>query len=169
LMKRLIIIFAILTALFYISGCGIYSFTGASIPAEAKTISIQHFPNNASMVEPTLSQAFTDALRDKFVSQTNLTLIQKGGDLMIDGAIVAYTVKPVAIQSNQTAALNRLTITVNVRFTNTYDKDKDFETSFTRYEDYPSNKDLAIVQQNLIDLINEMLVDDIFNKAVVNW
>jgi len=168
-MKRLIIIFAILTALFYISGCGIYSFTGASIPAEAKTISIQHFPNNASMVEPTLSQAFTDALRDKFVSQTNLTLIQKGGDLMIDGAIVAYTVKPVAIQSNQTAALNRLTITVNVRFTNTYDKDKDFETSFTRYEDYPSNKDLAIVQQNLIDLINEMLVDDIFNKAVVNW
>jgi len=108
-------------------------------------------------------------LRDKFVSQTNLTLIQKGGDLMIDGAIVAYTVKPVAIQSNQTAALNRLTITVNVRFTNTYDKDKDFETSFTRYEDYPSNKDLAIVQQNLIDLINEMLVDDIFNKAVVNW
>ena len=168
-MKRLIIIFAILTALFYISGCGIYSFTGASIPAEAKTISIQHFPNNASMVEPTLSQAFTDALRDKFVSQTNLTLIQKGGDLMIDGAIVAYTVKPVAIQSNQTAALNRLTITVNVRFTNTYDKDKDLETSFTRYEDYPSNKDLAIVQQNLIDLINEMLVDDIFNKAVVNW
>jgi len=121
------------------------------------------------MVEPTLSQAFTDALRDKFVSQTNLTLIQKGGDLMIDGAIVAYTVKPIAIQSNQTAALNRLTITINVRFTNIYDEDKDFETSFTRYEDYPSNQDLAIVQQNLIDLINEMLVDDIFNKAVVNW
>ncbi len=168
-MKRLIIIFTILTALFYISGCGIYSFTGASIPAEAKTISIQHFPNNASMVEPTLSQSFTDALRDKFVSQTNLILIQKGGDLMIDGSIVAYTVKPVAIQSDQTAALNRLTITINVRFTNIYDEDKDFETSFTRYEDYPSNQDLAIVQQNLIDLINEMLVDDIFNKAVVNW
>jgi len=168
-MKRLIIIFVILTGLFYISGCGVYSFTGASIPAEAKTISIQHFPNNASMVEPTLSQAFTDALRDKFVSQTNLTLIQKGGDLMIDGAIVAYTVKPVAIQSDQTAALNRLTITVNVRFTNIYDESKDFETSFTRYEDYPSDKDLAIVQQDLIVLINEMLVDDIFNQAVVNW
>ncbi len=168
-MKRLIIIFTILTALFYISGCGIYSFTGASIPAEAKTISIQHFPNNASMVEPTLSQSFTDALRDKFVSQTNLILIQKGGDLMIDGSIVAYTVKPVAIQSDQTPALNRLTIIINVRFTNIYDEDKDFETSFTRYEDYPSNQDLAIVQQNLIDLINEMLVDDIFNKAVVNW
>lgn len=168
-MKRLIIIFTILTALFYISGCGIYSFTGASIPAEAKTISIQHFPNNASMVEPTLSQSFTDVLRDKFVSQTNLILIQKGGDLMIDGSIVAYTVKPVAIQSDQTPALNRLTIIINVRFTNIYDEDKDFETSFTRYEDYPSNQDLAIVQQNLIDLINEMLVDDIFNKAVVNW
>jgi hypothetical protein len=89
---------------------------------------------------------------------------------MIDGAIVAYTVKPVAIQSDQTAALNRLTITVNVRFTNMFDESKDFETSFTRYEDHPSGQDLvAIVLQTLIVQINEMLVDDIFNKAVVNW
>ena len=168
-MKRLIILIALLSGLFFLSGCGVYSFTGASIPPEAKTISIEYFPNNASLVEPTLSQSFTDALRDKFVSQTTLNLIQKGGDLKIEGAITEYSTKPIAIQSDQTAALNRLSITVKVKYTNTYDESKDFETSFTRYEDYPSDQELSTVQQTLIDGINEMIVDDIFNKAVVNW
>lgn len=154
----------------FLSGCGVYSFTGASIPPGAKTISIQHFPNNAQLVEPTLSQIFTDALRDKFISQTDLTLIRGDGDLQIEGSITGYTVTPVAITGDQTAALNRLTITVSVTFINTLDETKNFtNVKFSRYEDYSSEADLSTVQQSLIELINEMLVEDIFNKAVVNW
>ena len=99
------------------AGCGVYSFTGASIPPEAKTISIQFFPNRAQLVEPTLSPLFTDALRDQFVNQTNLELVDRNGDLAFDGEIVEYRTSPVAIQGDQTAALNRLTIGVNVTCT----------------------------------------------------
>jgi len=157
-----------LPALFF-AGCGVYSFTGASIPPQAETISISYFPNNADIIEPTLSQDFTTALRDKFVSQTNLNLVPKNGDLRITGEISEYKVTPVAITGDQTAALNRLTISVDVAYINTFEEEKSFESGFSRYEDYESSEDLATVKADLIAQINEMLVDDIFNKAVVNW
>ena len=150
-------------------GCGVYSFTGASIPPGAKTISIAYFVNNAQFVEPTLSQSLTDALRDRFQSQTDLDLIKEGGDLQMEGSITDYSTRPVAIQGNETAALNRLSITVKVKYTNTLEPEKDFDASFTRYEDYSSSQDLSAVKDQLILIINENLVDDIFNKAVVNW
>lgn len=165
--SKIIFFFSALT--FLLSGCGIYSFTGASIPPEAKTVSIKYFPNNASLVEPTLSQIFTDALKDKFVSQTTLILVQKNGDLRLEGEITGYSTKPIAITGDQTAALNRLTITVKVKYVNTFDETKNFESSFNRYEDYPSSRNLSDVQETLITQINEMLIEDIFNKAVVNW
>lgn len=150
-------------------GCGVYSFTGASIPPEAKTVSVQFFQNKAQLIEPTLSPLFTDALRDKFANQTNLILEDKNGDLALDGEIVEYRTTPVAIQEDQTAALNRLTISVNVRFVNKFEPDKDFESKFTQFIDYPSDADYNTVSGELIETINEMIATDIFNKAVINW
>ncbi|RLD82906.1 MAG: hypothetical protein DRJ15_00180 [Bacteroidetes bacterium] len=155
--------------LFSLGGCGVYSFTGASISPETETISIERFPNNAMTVEPTLSQKFTDALRDKFQRETNLTLLTKGGDLHIEGSITGYRTSPVAIQADETAAMNRLTISVNVIFTNTQDDSQSFTSSFSRYQDYRSTRNLNDVQETLIDQINEMLIQDIFDKSVVNW
>ncbi len=152
-----------------ISSCGVYSFTGASIPAEARTISVQHFPNNALLVEPLLSNEITTALRDKFMNQTSLRLIETDGDLAFEGEIVDYRTDPAAIQSDQTAALNRLTIVVNVRFYNKFEEASSFETRFSQYKDYPSEQDLNAIKDNLIREIVEMIVDDIFNRAVVNW
>lgn len=151
------------------SSCKMYSFTGASIHPQAKTISIETFPNLAPMVNPTLSQEFTDALQDKFQSQTSLTVITSGGDYEIEGEIVGYTTTPMAIQGNETAALNRLTIAVNVRFTNKFAEKDNFEQRFSRYVDYDSSRNLSEVEQELVKQINEVLVEDIFNKAVVNW
>lgn len=155
--------------LLLINGCGVYSFTGASISPDIKTISIQQFPNLAMLVQPTLSQSFTMTLRDKFASQTNLNVLQNNGDLNIEGEITGYTNQPVAIQGNQQAALNRLTITVKVRFTNKKNNKQDFESTFTRYCDYSSQSNLSAVENDLIKEINTDLVEDIFNKAVVNW
>jgi len=151
------------------SGCGVYSFTGASIPPEAKTISVQFFPNRAQLIEPVLSPVFTDALRDQFVNQTNLEMIDRNGDLAIEGEIIEYKTSPVAIQGDQTAALNRLTIGVNVRFINRFEPDKDFEQKFVQFLDYPSESNLTAVKDELILGITEMLTTDIFNKAVINW
>ncbi|MCD6111777.1 MAG: LptE family protein [Bacteroidales bacterium] len=159
----------ILIILLSFSSCGIYSFTGASISPEVKTISIKYFPNQAPLVQATLSQVFTDALKDKFISQTNLTLVPDDGDLNIEGEITDYSTKPIAITGDQTAALNRLTITVKVKFTNKFDETQNFETTFSRYEDYESTKNLSDVEDVLIEQINSYLIEDIFNKAVVNW
>jgi hypothetical protein len=162
--------FAMLTfVMFATFSCGVYSFTGASIPPEAKTVSIQYFPNQALLVEPTLSPIFTDVLRDKFTSQTNLEMVERNGDLAMEGVITDYKTTPVAIQGDQTSALNRLTITIEVRFSNKYEPDKDFDTKFTQFIDYPSKSDYNGVKSDLIDELSEMLADDIFNKAVINW
>lgn len=162
-------LYILLINMLVVQACGVYSFTGASISPDTKTISIDRFPNNALTVEPTLSQKFTDALKDKFVNETQLILLNKGGDLQIDGAIIGYRTSPVAIQGDETAALNRLTITVEVNFVNNIDDSKSYKTTFSRFEDYSSSQNLNDVQETLIDLINEMLIQDIFDKAVVNW
>lgn len=152
-----------------LQGCGVYSFTGASISPETRTISIQQFPNYAPLIQPRLSQLFTDALRDKFTSQTPLSLVPRTGDLTLEGAITDYRTQPVAITGDEIAALNRLTITVRVKFTNRLDPKQNFETSFSRFEDYDSNMPLPTVEESLMLQINEALVQDIFNRAVVNW
>ena len=153
------------------SSCKVgYSFTGASISPDVKTFTIQNFPNNASLVVPTLSRTFSDAVRDYFTSQTNLRLVDRNGDLVIDGVISGYAVTPIAIQGNETAALNRLTITVVIKFTNHKNEKQNFENkSFSRYEDYPSSQSLSTVQDQLISDITDLLVKDIFNSTVVNW
>lgn len=159
-----------LIGLILLNGCSMsYSFTGASIPPEVKSINIKYFPNNASLVEPTLSQKLTDALRDKFTSETSLILVNDGGDLVLEGSITGYTTSPVAIQGDDQAALNRLTITLDVTYTNTFDENMSFDSKFSRYADYSSDQNLADVQEQLIEEINVMLIEDIFNKAVINW
>jgi len=159
----------LLTCCLLLSSCGIYSFSGASIPAEAKTVSVQYFPNNAQLVNPLLSNTLTNALNDIFVNQTTLQSVAQNGDLALEGEITGYSTSPIAITGNQTAAMNRLTVTVNVRFTNKYDESKSFEQSFSQYQDYPSGQDLSSVQDVLVEEIVNNLCEDIFNKAVVNW
>ena len=152
------------------SSCKIhYSFTGGSVPPEAKTVSVQYFQNNASLAPPTLSQSFTEALRDKLSSQTRLALVNKGGDLSFEGSVSNYTTGPIAIQSTDQAALNRLTITVNVKYTCMFDEKKNFEQSFSRYADYTSDQNLASIEDQLAREINEQLVQDIFNRALNDW
>lgn len=167
-MKKLKLVIGILMIV-VLQGCGVYSFTGASISPEVESIQVQHFPNQADLVQPTLSQVFTDELKNKFISQTNLDVLNQGGDLVLEGAIKRYTTEPVAIQGNQEAALNRLTITVEVKYTNKVNPEKNFESSFSQYREYPSTSRLSEVEEGLIEEITTALVEDIFNKAVVNW
>lgn len=146
-----------------------YSFTGASISPDVKTVTIPYLPNNAGMVVPTLSRTITDAMRDYFTSQTNLVLIDRNGDLLLEGSITQYSVQPVAIQGNETAAMNRLSVGVFMKFTNKKDPKQNWESTFIRYQDYSSSFNLSSVQDGLIKEIADQLVQDIFNKAVVNW
>jgi len=153
----------------FLSSCGFYSFTGTSISPDVKTVAVQYFPNRAATIQPTLSQVFTERLKDYFLEQTNLSLEADVGDLNFSGEIIKYEIKPIAIQANEQAAQNRLTIAVKVKFENTKDESKKFEQKFSHYMDYDSSQSLAEVEDNLIEQITNELAEDIFNKAVVNW
>ena len=170
-MKRFVLIFNIfIIALFILEGCtGGYSFTGASIPPDAKTISIQNFPNYASLVNPQLSQVLTDGLRNAFSSQTSLNLVDYDGDLDIKGEITNYTMQPTAITGTDQAAMNRLTIPIKVVFVNTKDPNANFEQSFSRYKEFSAQMNFSSVESSLVEEIVNELIDDVFNKAVVNW
>ena len=164
----LTIIIFIVIAIFF-NSCSIYSFTGTSISPDIKTVSIQYFNNYAPIIQPTLSQLLTESLKEKFLTQTKLTLVDKDGDLNFKGSITGYSTSPVAIQANEKAALNRLSVTISVKFTNNKDDKQNFETTFTRFEDYQSNSNFSAIEETLDKQIIDALVDDIFNKSVINW
>jgi hypothetical protein len=149
--------------------CGVYSFTGASIPTEAKTISVQYISNKAAIVQPSLSQVITDGLIDAFTGQTNLEITENEGDLSFSGYITKYQIKPMAIKANETASQNRLTIAIKIKYNNSFDDKQNFETTFSRYRDYPSSENIVDVEDGLIEEISKELIEDVFNKAFVNW
>ena len=149
---------------------GGYSFTGASIPPGAKTISIATFPNYAATVNPQLSQKLTDELMQMFSSQTPLNVMTTDdGDLQLEGEITGYDTRAAALSSADEVSMNRLTITIKVRFTNTVDPDASFEQSFSRYRDYAASRDFSSVESSLVSEIVTELCEDVFNKSVVNW
>lgn len=152
-------------------GCKMnYGFSGASIDYnEVKTYSVKFFPSYAPLAQPTLSQQFTEALRDILLNQTKLELIKEDGDLQYSGKITDYNTAPVGIQANEIAAQNRLTITIQITFVNTKDETKNFEQTISKYADYDSAKPLSEVEAALVEEINELLVQEIFNKSVSNW
>ncbi|WP_369048762.1 LptE family protein [Tenacibaculum sp. UWU-22] len=168
-MKKLLYVPLIISLFSILIACGAYSFTGGNT-GDAKTIQIDFFPNRATLIEPTLSQRFTTELQDLFTRQTNLSLIKSGGDMQLSGEITDYRITPMTATANQTAAQNRLTITINVRFTNKLNEKDNFEKSFSFYSDYGANQQLiGGVLDNALSEIIDRITQDIFNASVAKW
>ncbi|MCK5066975.1 MAG: LptE family protein [Bacteroidales bacterium] len=165
---RLVVVLMVLSQA--LSSCTVsYRFTGVNISPEVLTYSVQYFQNRAPVVQAQLSQVFTDALMDKIQNNTSLDLANDGGDVQFSGEITGYATRPTAITGDETAARNRLTISVRVKYTNVLEPDLDYDSSFSRYEDYDASQNLTDVENLLIEMIVEYLIEDIFNKAFVSW
>jgi hypothetical protein len=171
MIKHLIRIFLLAIVTSTSQGCGTYSFTGADIDYNiTKTFQVNYFQNNAPVVEPGIDRDFTLKLQDILINQTNLDLVNNGGDLIYEGEIVEYYIAPITATSDINAAQNRLTIGVNVRFYNTKEPLKDFEQRFSFYYDYEGTTQLT--GSNLdtaIDIVFERITQDIFNASLANW
>ena len=157
-----------------LEACGIYSFTGASIPSGASTFQVNFFENQAgsrpgSTVEPGLDRDFTLALQDIILGQTNLNLVNSGGDLVYEGEITQYSITPMTSTANLTAAQNRLTMNVNLRYFNTKNEEDDFESQFSFFYDFPAEKQLYDIQGSAHDEIFERITQDIFNATLAKW
>ncbi len=154
----------------FLQGCRFsYSFTGASIAENVKTFSVDYFANRARLVNPNLSQQFTEALQEKLTRQTSLDLVTNRGDLEFSGQITGYETRPMNIQEGDFAAQTRLTVTVKVKYVNNTDHEEDWERSFSAYADYESTRILSDVEEELMVEIIEQLVEDIFNASIANW
>jgi len=167
--KRFILVFFILNSSFLISGCGIYSFTGTSLSPDIKTFTIINFNMGTAGGPANLPQQLTEQLKEYFQKNTSLTLQQNGGDLLLEGTITGYDVLPAAPTANDQAGLNRLNVTVQVRFTNAKDETKNFDQSFTYYADFPQDQTLNQNESRLLPTIQENLVQQIFNKSAADW
>lgn len=155
---------------YYASGCKVYSLTGASVSPDLKTISIETFSNKSQNGNTFITQDLTDKLKNRFLQETPLKLVNADGDVHFKGTLVGYTVASQApTGGNSLAALNRLTLTVKIEFVNSKNEKENWEQSFNRFADFPSSSNLLQVERGLINDINTQLADDIFNKAFVNW
>ena len=172
-MIRILANLFLLTFVFF-EGCGIYSFTGASIPAGSNTFQVDYFENQAgsrpgSTVEPGLDRDFTLALQDIILGQTNLNLVNSGGDLIYQGEITQYSITPMTSTANLTAAQNRLKMTVNLRYYNTNNEEDDFERQFSFFYDFAADKQLYDIQSQAHEIIFERITQDIFNETLAKW
>ncbi len=169
LVKRLLYTF-FAVGFITLSGCKIsYSFTGADIPAQANTFSVELFQNDAPLADPNYPLDITEDLKDLLLSQSGLDLIKRDGDLQFSGIITEYVVTPQALSGNETAAKNRLTISLSVAYVNTFEEEKNFEQRFSRFAEFDATQDISVVKESLIEEINEQLVQDIFNASLGNW
>ncbi len=146
-----------------------YSFTGANISADVKTFSVYYFPNRAKLINPTLSTDFTEKLKDKLLKQTSLKEEAENGHLVFEGQITDYEVRPMAIQKEDMAAQNRLTVTVRLKYTNNRDHEQDFDRTFSAFEDFSSSMSLNDVESSIVPEIIDKLLEDIFNATIANW
>lgn len=161
-LKIIVLIFCITLV-----GCKYYSFTGIS--TDAKSFQVNFFQNNAPIVEPGLDRDFTNALRNIILNQTSLEMKTANAELIYEGEIVEYSVSPMSATADQTAAQNRLTIAVQVNFTDTRDAEKDFTQRFSFYYDYPASSQLNSVKTAAHEEILERLTQDIINKSLGDW
>lgn len=168
-MKNYIFILLSFISLFFTSCSVKYNFTGTG-KIDAKTFQVNKFLNNAQIVEPGVDRDFTLKLQDLIQNQTNLSLTNSNGDLLYEGEIVDYRIEPMAATANITAAQNRITITINVRFVNRNKEQDNFEKRFTFYDDYPAETQFVGTQRTKsLDLIFARITQDIFNESLAKW
>ena len=157
-----------------LKSCGIYSFTGASIPPGVTTFQVNFFENQAgnrpgSTVEPGLDNDFTNALQDIIMNQTNLNLVSKDGQLIYEGEITEYSVTPMTATSQNTAAQNRLKMSVALRYFNSKNEDDDLKKSYSFFYDFPAELQVYDVIDSAHKEIFDRITQDIFNDTLAKW
>lgn len=166
ILKYILVLFSSISLL----ACGAYSFTGASISDKTKTFQINRFENNSLLVEPGLEVDFRNAMIELFENQTNLGNVNSNGDIVYEGEISEYRISPTTSTSDQTAAQNRLTISVKVRFFDKNDEEAEFDKTFSFFYDYPASSQLnGGLKVTAHEEIFERITQDIFNASLAKW
>ena len=162
---RISILFLILALSFCKGG---YSFTGGNV-GDAKTMQVDFFDNNAQIVNPETSQWMTEAIKDIFVQQTPLELVQGPADMYISGEINEYSLRPQAARGPSEVAQMLFTISVQVEFINELAPENNFNARFSRSRPYDADLNFSDIENELAAEIIKELREDVLNRAIANW
>ena len=154
---------------FITMSCGVYSFTGTTLSPDIKTITVNNFVLATAGGPANLPLTFNERLKEYYQRYTNLKVVPANGDMVLEGNITGYDLLAVAPSAQDQASVNRLQITVLVRFYNNKDETKNFEQSFSFYQDFPQDQTLSQNESRLIPRILDQIVLDIFNKTAADW
>ena len=168
------ILVALTFAVTHLISCGVYSFTGTG--TTAKNISIQEFYNNADLGPANMGQNLSNKLKDYFIQNTNLSVVQEDGELQMEGEVANYTLTPIAPIGTgnpndiNSASSTRLTISVKVSYLNTLDETMSFQNkTFSFYKDFPNDQNISDIEEAYVKEIFDRIINDIFNASVANW
>jgi hypothetical protein len=161
--------FLLLSLTVIVWGCGIYKFTSVEFNKDLKTFSIQNFTMATAGGPPNLTLNFNEKLKEYYQRNTDLKFRTSDGDLHLEGTIIAYELSPISATAGDKAAMNRLTITVQVKFTNKLQEEQNFDKDFSFYQDFPQDQSLSQVEPNLVPKILDQLVLNIFNSTAATW
>ncbi len=170
-----ILLFSLFSFALSLQSC--YSFSGSSLSPETKTILVRDFPNNAALVNPNLSQQFSIDIQNRFLQRTTLKGAKDNPDILIEGEITDYTITPTTISSSTTgnsgvelqAAQNKLMITVKVHYENKKEPEKSFDRTFSDESSFSSDLDINTIESTQVKVVNERIINKIFNDIVANW
>lgn len=153
-----------------LTACSIrFTMNGASVPADLNTFAVQYIENRAPLINPTLSQQTTEALKDRIINESRLILIERDADVEFSGEITGYSIRPMAIQADAVSAETRLTMTVKIRYRNFKNPQDNWESTFSAYEDFASEENITAIEDELTTQILEQITENIFNKAFSDW
>ncbi len=161
--------FLLLSLTVIVWGCGIYKFTSVEFNKDLKTFSIQNFTMATAGGPPNRTLNFNEKLKEYYQRNTDLKFRTSDGDLHLEGTIIAYELSPISATAGDKAAMNRLTITVQVKFTNKLQEEQNFDKDFSFYQDFPQDQSLSQVEPNLVPKILDQLVLNIFNSTAATW
>lgn len=154
----------------FLGACSVrMTMSGSSVPENIRTVSVQYFENRAMLINPLLSQTFTEGLKDRITSESRLIMKDDVGDVDFSGEITSYDIRPMSIQADALSAETRLTVSVKVRYRNFKDPRTNWESSFSAYQDFPSEQNITAIEAELVNEIVEQLTENIFNKAFSDW
>lgn len=168
-MKSKLLILSVLLSSVCMTGCGVYSFTGTTLSPDLKTIYIENFSMATAGAPQNLSLTFNEDLKEYYQRNTNLKIVPNDGDLLLSGAITRYEMTPLATTAGDKAAMNRLTIGIEVSFYNSQNEAENFDKEFSFYGDFSQEQSLSDVEPTLVPKILEQIVLDIFNETAAQW
>ena len=169
--KKVFIQSLILLCTLALTACSIsYKFSGTSIDyTKTKSISLDKFPIRANYVWSPMESMFYNTISDAYAQKTKLKVLKRDGDLQLAGEIVEYSQTNKSVGSDGYSTQMQLKMVVNVRFVNTKKHEEDFEQRFSATAEYDSSKQLAAVQEELVQEMIDDIVDQIFNATVAIW